>query len=282
VTTRTTRSRAPTEALRPEPFVVTATRRATADTVTLELHPADGPGIRYRPGQFTMVYAFGVGEVPLSVSGGTGGVLHHTVRAVGPVTGALCRLEVGDVIGVRGPFGRGWPLQEALGRDVLIVAGGIGLAPLRPVVEQLVERRDLYGTLDIVYGARTPDDLLFIDDLHRWRSRFDMSVEVTVDRGEQHWRGDVGVVTPLIERTMFDADNVVAMVCGPEVMMRVVARTLLGRGVDPSQIAVSLERNMKCGVGFCGHCQYGPDFVCKTGPVVCYSTVADRMGVAEL
>lgn len=272
----------PVEAMLPDPFRVMAVRRETADTVTLEFHPVEGHGIRFRPGQFTMVYVFGVGEVPLSISGGGNGAIVHTVRAVGAVTKALSELAVGDVVGIRGPYGTGWPIQEAVGRDVLVVAGGIGLAPLRPVVEHLVEQRSLFASVAVVYGARTPADLLFEADLHRWRGRFDMEVEVTVDRGGMAWRGDVGVVTPLVERAAVDPDSVVAMLCGPEVMMRVVARSLTARGVDASRIAVSLERNMKCGIGFCGHCQFGPDFVCVSGPVVCFATVASRLGVNEL
>lgn len=272
----------PVEAMLPVAFRVADVRRETEDTVTLEFHPVDGSGMRYRPGQFTMVYVFGVGEVPLSISGGDNGAIVHTVRAVGAVTASLARLSVGDVVGIRGPYGNGWPMQESVGHDVLVVAGGIGLAPLRPVIEHLVHHRSLFASIAIVYGARSPADLLFVEDLHRWRGRFDMDVEVTVDRGGVSWRGEVGVVTPLVERADIDPASVVAMACGPEVMMRVTARTLEGRGVDASRIALSLERNMKCGVGFCGHCQFGPDFVCETGPVVCLSRVASRLGVSEL
>lgn len=272
----------PPEAMLPVGYRVQSLRRETTDTVTLEFRAVDGPGMRYVPGQFTMVYVFGVGEVPLSISGGDNGAIVHTVRAVGAVTKALCGLSAGDVVGIRGPYGVGWPTQESVGHDVLVVAGGIGLAPLRPVVQHLLDHRDLFASIAVVYGARSPADLLFVEDLHRWRGRFDMDVEVTVDRGDVSWRGEIGVVTPLVERADIDPASVVAMVCGPEVMMRVTSRTLEGRGVDASHIALSLERNMKCGIGFCGHCQYGADFVCETGPVVCLSKVASRLGVSEL
>lgn len=272
----------PPEAFLPTGFVVRRHHAETADTVTLHLDPLDGVGMEYEPGQFNMMYVFGVGEVPISISGGADGALIHTVRSVGAVTNAICRLERDDVVGVRGPYGTGWPLSPATGCDVLVVAGGIGLAPLRPTILHLLEHRELYGAVSVIYGARTPDELLFEDDLHEWRGRFDVDVEITVDRGTETWRGDVGVVTPLLSRVDFDRSNVVAMLCGPEVMMRVVGRSLIQQGVDADQIAVSLERNMKCAVGFCGHCQFGADFVCRDGPVVRYGSVMERMGVNEL
>jgi NAD(P)H-flavin reductase len=254
----------------------------TADTVSLELVPAGDRGMAYAPGEFNMMYVQGVGEVPLSIAGGQDGALVHTIRNVGAVTSAICDLDRDDLVGIRGPYGTGWPLGPATGKDVLVVAGGIGLAPLRPAILHLLEHRELFGAVSIVYGARAPSELLFEADLHEWRSRFDTEVEVTVDLAPESWRGDVGVVTPLVSRAEFDRSNVVAMLCGPEVMMRVVGRTLISQGVAADDISVSLERNMKCAVGFCGRCQFGPDFLCKDGPVVSYARVADRMGMTEL
>jgi NAD(P)H-flavin reductase len=201
---------------------------------------------------------------------------------VGAVTRALCDVQVGREIGIRGPYGRGWPTDEAEGKDVLIIAGGIGLAPLRPAVVEILANRDRFGSLSVLYGVRKPEDLLFEDDLHSWRGRFDIEVEVTVDRSTPAWRGDVGVVTTLLPRVSFDPSNTIALVCGPEIMMKVVARELSDVGVSPEDMFLSIERNMKCAIGFCGHCQFGSDFICRDGPVMSYASVAARLGVPEL
>lgn len=272
------------EPMLPRPFTVARKRRDTIDTVTLDLEAQDGGGLEFAPGQFTMVYAFGVGEVPLSISGDPGSptVLTHTVRAVGSVTDALCAAGPGDTLGVRGPYGTAWPLDVAAGTDIAIVAGGIGLAPVRPAIRHVLDNRDRYGSVSIVSGARTPGDLLYADEMRGWSSRLDVNVQVTVDRGSTDWHGDVGVVTPLLDRITFDPRRVVVLVCGPEIMMRVVARTLLGRGVGAQDVFVSLERNMKCGIGYCGHCQFGASFVCKDGPVFPFDRVAERLGIEAL
>jgi len=272
------------EAMLPRPYRVSSRQAETGDTVTLEMVPDDGKGLSFLPGQFTMVYVFGIGEVPLSISGTPRdpGTLVHTVRSVGAVTRAIVGLEAGDPVGVRGPYGTGWPVMEAAGRDVLLVAGGIGLAPLRPVLYEVMANRDRYGAVSLVYGCRSPADLLFDDELHTWRSRFDMEVEVTVDRSDENWFGDVGMVTGLLPRVPFDPASTIAMLCGPEIMMKVVAGELEAGGMGPEAIYVSLERNMKCAIGFCGHCQFGSDFLCRDGPVVAYSRVADRLRVIGL
>ncbi|MEA2409569.1 MAG: hypothetical protein QOC77_130 [Thermoleophilaceae bacterium] len=262
----------------PAPFRVAGKRRETRDTWTLELEPVDMPAEPFEAGQFAMLYAFGAGEVPISTSG----PLVHTVRAVGAVTAAICRVEVGDTIGVRGPYGAGWPLAEAEGRDVVVAAGGIGLAPLRPMIYELLEHRDRYGEVTILYGGRSPEELLFVDELEQWRSRFDVTVDVTVDAGSAGWHGRVGVVTTLISRATFDPANAIAMTCGPEVMMRFTAAALRERGMSADSIWLSLERSMKCAVGHCGHCQFGPLFVCKDGPVARLDRVERLMRVREL
>jgi NAD(P)H-flavin reductase len=269
----------------PRPYRVIENRPEAADTVTLSLVAAHANGeMFFQPGQFTMLYVLGVGEVPISVSGdpGQGRLLQHTVRRVGAVTRALCDIESGNEIGVRGPFGTSWPTRGAEGKDVLIIAGGIGLAPLRPAVLEILGNRDRFGSLSVLYGVRAPDDLLFEEDLHSWRGRFDIEVEVTVDRSALGWRGDVGVVTTLLPRVSFDPPNTIALVCGPEIMMKVVARELTDLGVSPEDIFVSIERNMKCAIGFCGHCQFGADFICRDGPIMSYASVAARLGVPEL
>jgi NAD(P)H-flavin reductase len=260
----------------PSRFRLQRVRRETYDTFTLELESANGAeGVSFAPGQFNMVSVLGVGEVPISISGDPARLdtLVHTVRAVGPVTQAICRLKRGGMLGVRGPFGSHWPVEEAAGNDVLIVAGGIGLAPLRPVLYYLLSNREKYGKIVLLYGARAPRELLYKPELEKWRGRFDLEVEITVDAAPPSWRGNVGVVTTLIPRARFDPFQTVAMVCGPEVMMRFTIRELEGRGVEPENIFISMERNMKCAVGFCGHCQFGSTFVCKDGPVFRYDQI---------
>jgi len=266
----------------PVPFRVTRRRRELRDTWTLELEPVAGDRLLPAPGQFTMLYAFGIGEVPISVSGGAEGPLVHTVRAVGAVTQAICASRPGDVLGVRGPFGNAWPVEIAAGSDVVIVAGGIGLAPLRPAVYHLLQHRGEYGEVALLYGARTPADLLYRSELQRLRGRFDLQVRVTVDTAEGGWQGKVGVVPQLVAGARFDPASTVALVCGPEIMIHYSAQALLERGVPPDQIYLSMERNMRCGLGHCGHCQLGPTLICRDGPVYRYDELERLMAVHEL
>lgn len=264
--------------MRPEPYRILRVRRETHDTFTLDLRrEAGGPRPPFRPGQFNMLYVFGVGEIPISISGDPGAddLLVHTTRTVGTVTGAMSALGAGDLVGVRGPFGNAWPLDAARGRDVVLVAGGIGLAPLRPVLYALLADRRQHRRVVLLYGARSPRDILYRRELERWRARFDLEVHVTVDRSLPSWHGNVGVVTALIPKASFDPDRTLALVCGPEVMIRFTAIELHRRGVPPPQIYVSMERNMKCAIGLCGHCQFGPVFVCKDGPVFPYERIQD-------
>ena len=268
----------------PRPFVVDRTVKSLRDTVTLHLSPGDAGGpIAFRPGQFTMLYAFGVGEVPISISGDPAAPepLVHTVRAVGSVTRAIFALKRGGVLGVRGPFGSAWPEAEIEGRDVVIVAGGIGLAPLRPAILSILANRGRFGRFVILYGARTPREILFRSELGRWGGRLDTAVEVTVDRAAGDWFGSVGVVTRLIARAGFDPDATAALVCGPEVMMRYAVQALQDRGVAAERIWVSMERNMRCAVGFCGHCQWGGSFVCRDGPVFRFDRIAALFDLRE-
>jgi NAD(P)H-flavin reductase len=269
----------------PVPYRVERVRRETHDTFTLGLLPAGANGVvSFDAGQFSMLYVFGVGEVPISISSDPQQCpfLEHTTRIVGPVTKAMGALKRGDMVGVRGPFGRRWPVAEETGRDFLIVAGGIGLAPLRPALYQIMKQREKYRKIVLLYGARTPEDILYRRELVRWRGKFDLEIQVTVDRGSSGWRGNVGVVTTLVGRAPFDRSNTVALVCGPEVMMRFAIMELSKRGVPPERIFLSLERNMKCAVGFCGHCQYGPTFICKDGPVFRFDRIESIFGKAEI
>ena len=266
------------------PYMVERTVKETHDTFTLELVPEKADGFRFKPGQFNMLYVFGVGEVPISISGDPGSPdsLIHTTRAVGNVTKAMQRLKSGSVLGVRGPYGTGWPVELASGYDVVLVAGGIGLAPLRPALYYLLANRDKYGKVVLLYGTRTPDDILFAGELKKWRSRFDLEAHITVDRAAGTWRGNVGVVTALINKAPFDPLNTIAMACGPEIMMRFTALALQKRGIADSRIYLSMERNMKCGIGLCGHCQMGSEFICKDGPVYSYEKIKDIFLKREL
>lgn len=272
------------DAMRPAPWRITRARREIADVVTLDLVPQSGEVPAFAPGQFNMLYAFGIGEVPISLSGDPADRTRfvHTVRAVGAVSAAIVAAEPGTVFGLRGPFGTPWPVAAATGHDVLIVAGGLGLAPLRPAIYHVLTHSEQFGRIAILYGSRGPADILFHDELASWRSRLDVEVQVTVDHADPSWHGNVGVVPTLIERLPFDPHNTVALVCGPEVMMRFTVRALLAAGMAPDHIHLSMERNMKCAIGLCGHCQFGPDFVCKDGPVMRYDRIAARLATREV
>jgi NAD(P)H-flavin reductase len=263
----------------PRSFRVERKTRETHDTWTLSLAPVSGDQFDVAPGQFTMLYAFGVGEVPISVSGSP---LIQTIRAVGPVTRALCASRPGTVVGVRGPFGTSWPVEQAKGGDLLIVAGGVGLPPVRPALYQALEHRDDYRRVILLYGARSPEDIVFRQELERWRSRMDLEVDATVDAATGDWRGKVGVVTTLIPRAGIDPAGTAAFVVGPEIMMRFVARALADEGLPSERIWISMERSMKCGVALCGHCQFGPSLICRDGAVYPYPAIEPFLGVREL
>jgi NAD(P)H-flavin reductase len=267
-------------------FVRVARRiRELPDTWTLELvSPNGGPLLHYAPGQFTMMYVFGVGEIPVSISGDAADVSHlrQTVRAVGKVSQAVTKLVPGDQLGLRGPYGTAWPVAEGYGRDVVVIAGGLGLAPLRPALYQLLAERRRFGKLVLLYGTRRPEDILFSRQLSKWRQQLDIEIEVTVDHAGTNWRGHVGVVTKLIPRLGIDPSNAMALVCGPEVMMRFAASALSDFGMPEQTIYLSLERNMKCAIGLCGHCQFAGSFICKDGAVMRYDRVRRLLGVREI
>jgi len=265
--------------LRPTMVRVAQVTRETSDTMTIATEVPEGEA-KFLPGQFSMLYAYGVGEVPISISGdpGVAGRLDYTIRSVGAVTTALINSKVGDYVAMRGPFGTSWPMETAKGEDVLLVTGGIGLAPLRPVIYHILRNRDDYGRLVLLYGARTPKELLFKKELRDWAKAPNTQVLTTVDYGEPSWRGYVGVVTKLFNFVSLRPERTITMMCGPEIMMRFGIRSLEGRKFPHEQIYLSMERNMKCAVGFCGHCQMGPYFICKDGPVFTYPQMRRWMG----
>jgi NAD(P)H-flavin reductase len=272
-----------TNPMLPLPFPVACAVRESHDTVSLVLTPPSG-AFPFRPGQFNMLYVFGAGESAISISGPPAEPerLVHTVRGVGAVTRLVQRLESGDAVGIRGPFGNGWPLEAVRGRDLVVVAGGIGLAPLRPVIYEALRRREEFRRVSILYGARTPGDVLFADELAGWRKRFDVELEVTVDRADAGWRGKTGVVTGLFDRADFEPARAVAMVCGPEIMMRFAARELQDMGVSADRVYVTVERNMQCAIAHCGHCQWGPELICRDGPVYRFDRVARLFAMREV
>jgi len=274
--------------VQPDPFVPQLYRggRARRDltaTTTLELAPVTGPRPTFSPGQFNMLYAFGVGEVAISISGAPDATCFvHTVRDVGAVSGAIAKLKAGATLGLRGPFGTRWPVESAQGADLVLVAGGLGLAPLRPAIYHVLANRRRYGRVVILFGSRNPKDLLYRRELQQWRERLDVDIEVTVDHADADWHGNVGVVPALIRRVTFDPHDTVALICGPEVMMRFTVNALRDAGVSPARIYLSMERNMKCAIGLCGHCQFGAAFICKDGPVMRFDKIAEIFAMREV
>lgn len=237
---------------------------------------------QFRPGQFNELYLPGIGEAPISVSSDPSQPekLGHTIRYAGNLTRAISRLQVGDVIGMRGPYGNAWPLERVDGGDLCIVTGGIGLAPLRPVLYEVINNRSNFGKVILLYGARTPADMIYTDEMDVWQ-RHEIQIHTSVDRADSGWKGQVGVVPMLFYNIRLDPRITTVMTCGPEIMMRFVIYEALARRIPKEHIYISMERNMKCGLGLCGHCQFGPTFVCKEGPVYSYAQVEPFFGVED-
>lgn len=262
--------------------IVEKTREAV-DIDTYRLQFVDGQArrtYRFTAGQFNMIYLFGVGEVAISIVSDPGEpeFLDHTIRAVGRVTSAIAQLSVGEVLGIRGPFGRGWPLEEARGHDVIIATGGLGCAPVMGAIEYIFRRRQDYGAVKIIHGVKSPRDLLYQERFEAWRNQPNTEVLLASDRPDETWHHHVGVVTELFERVPIDAAKTMVLMCGPEIMMRLGVPILLRRGISATAVYVSLERHMECGIGLCGHCQMGPYFLCKDGPVMRYDRVEPWLG----
>ena len=276
---------APGEGLRLHTVTVKKVIWETDDTFTLQIDLGEmGETFSFLPGQFNMLYVFGLGEAAISISSDAsqGGMLAHTIHRVGTVTTGLAQMKRGDVIGLRGPFGTAWPITAARGKDVCIVAGGIGLAPLRPVMYAMLRERTAFERIILLYGARSPLDLLYRVELEEWAKEHNVEVLVTVDRGDSSWKGYIGVVTSLFSYLKLDARATVGYVCGPETMMKYTIDEMERRGLAEDQIYLSMERNMKCAVGFCGHCQYGPEFICKDGPVFTLPRIRHLLDKKEL
>jgi NAD(P)H-flavin reductase len=270
-----------------------------ADPVVIREKTAEAPGITtyrlafvddqraakfsFRPGQFGMLYVPGVGESPIGISGHSeqDRTWSFTVRVAGGTTGALAALVVGDTLGLRAPFGSAWPLEECEGADVVIVAGGLGLPPLRPVIYEVLQNRPRFGRVTLIVGARTPDTLIYAREYEAW-SQGGIDVQTTVDRANLNWKGNVGVAPLLVDRLQpLDAERTVVLTCGPEVMMRFTVRSAAARGIPAERVWVSTERNMQCAIGLCGHCQLGPEFICKDGPVFRYDKIEPWLGIEE-
>ncbi len=270
-------------------------KKESRDTITYslginnkEIHSA----YSFRPGQFNMLYIPGIGESPISISSSPSDHdLTHTVRIAGDVTTAISKLNEGDILGIRGPMGNGWPIEEIEDRNLIIIAGGLGIAPLRSVIRHMraASKKSKTGSQDstcgkgiILYGAKSPKDILFRDEFPGYRDTFE--VQLTVDKAdpEEYWRGEVGLITELINKVSFNPLTTVAFVCGPEVMMQAVTKELLLRGVPGEKIFITMERNMNCGIGICGHCFFGPKFTCKDGPVFRYTDIEEFFSIKEL
>ena len=278
---------------RSTPFEATIkwTRKETRDTFTCAIRISNREiqkGYRFVPGQFNMLYVPGIGEAPISMSSSPlDRDIMHTVRIAGDVTTALSLLGAGEVIGIRGPFGRGWPIEEAEDLDLLIVAGGLGIAPLRSVARHFMKthspkKKTAHPRRMLLYGAKTPKDIVFRDEFPRLRDIFDVFLSVDRADPEEYWRGETGLVTQLFDRLSLDPVRTIVFVCGPEIMMQTSVRELILREVPEEKIFVSMERNMNCGMGICGHCFFGPRFVCKDGPVFRFSEISGIMGIKEL
>jgi NAD(P)H-flavin reductase len=264
------------ELFTPEMGRILRIRQQTALEKVFTIELPEGKSLDHRPGQFVEVSVLGVGEAPISISSSpsrSNGTFELCIRRAGDVTGAIHRLQPDDQVGIRGPFGHGFPIEKFRGKDLLFAPGGLGLAPLRSLINQVLDERAHFGRIIILYGARNPAELLFMDELQEWAEREDIELHITVDRGDETWTGNTGVITTLFPKISVYPRNTVAVTCGPPVMYRFVLMELLGKGISEGNIYLSLERRMKCGVGKCGHCQINNVYACQSGPVFAYKEI---------
>lgn len=254
------------------------------NVVTLDIKPVNDEAIDpIKPGQFNMLYTFGKGEIPISVSSlDEHPAIIHTIQNVGLISESFVKLTIGARLGVRGPFGSSWPVELGIDKDIIIVAGGLGLAPLRPAIEHIANNRESYGKFNVLYGTRSPENIFFHEDIISWQADPRLNFLITVDHSFKNWRGHVGTVTQLVHFADFNPGNCIAFVCGPEVMMRFTVSELVKSGITEENIYISMERNMKCGIGHCGHCQFGPTFICKDGPVFKSTDIMPYLRIKEL
>jgi len=273
------------ETMVPILYRVIEKRVENTNLITLVFEPAGEEKIEpLKPGQFNMIYIFGLGEIPISVSSllAPYPLITHTIQDVGAISHACCELSIEDEVGIRGPFGNPFPVEDAKFKDVIILAGGVGFAPLRPMIEYIAYNRDDYGEVNFLYGTRDPSGILFHQDVISLQSDPSINFQITVDHSYKNWRGNVGVVTSLLDKAEFNPKNTMAFVCGPEIMMRYGTYELIDWEIPEENIFLSMERNMKCALGHCGHCQYGPHFVCKEGPVFSYSSIRKYLNIFEI
>jgi len=267
----------------PKDAIIVDRQQELKDVFTLTLAFSD-PEIhaqyQFSPGQFNMLYLYGIGEVAISIiSSPEDDQKHlHTIRAVGKVTNGLAQLKVGDHIGIRGPFGRGWPLDYAKNKDVLILTGGLGCAPSVSIINYILNNRSDFNTLHIIQGVKHSNDFIFKAQYDEWAKSFDTHVHLAADVSTSNWPWYTGLVTGLLDQITFDSDNTVCMMCGPEAMLKAAAKKLISLQVPENEIFLNLERNMECALGHCGHCQFGGHFICKDGPVFCYPDIKGLLG----
>ncbi|MDJ0921900.1 MAG: FAD/NAD(P)-binding protein [Henriciella sp.] len=276
--------RAPENPYRPVWASINDVRPETETSVTLRVQAKSRSELdRFRPGQFAMLYVFGVGEAAISCCYDEADTdhLNFTVRSAGAISNALTQLKPGDMVGIRGPFGQGWPMDGVDGCDLVLMAGGVGLAPIRPVLHAVLEQQVQPVRTQLMYGARDPGDILYANKLPDW-AQLGIDIQTIVDRSDAKWSGQVGLVTSLVTQADFEPKNTIAFLCGPEVMMRFSAYALVDRGVSSDRIWLSMERNMKCAIGHCGHCQFGKDFICRDGPVLRFDQIQSQLVTREI
>ncbi len=265
----------------PKQAEILSVKKETADTSRFRMKfvdPADREAFEYQPGQFVEISVMGAGEVPISITSSPlidKGYFELCIRDTGKVTREIHKLGEGDIVGIRGPYGNSFDIKSMQGKEVLFVVGGLGLAPLRPVINGVVASRDEYKGVKILYGARTPGDMLFNEDLDEWSKIDGVEVLTTVDRADDSWKGNVGVVPKLFEKTEIEPKKTVAVICGPGIMIKFVMKDLLGMGFKEKDIWLTMERHMKCGIGKCGHCNIGTKYVCIDGPVFTFDQIKD-------